>query len=59
MANAFNLARSVDHRIAPVATANPERCIEDHSAFLRRVAKRCCRAAIALTAVAASVLLAA
>jgi hypothetical protein len=44
---------------AAVATANPERRVEDQSAFLRRVAKRCCGAAIALTAVAATVLLAA
>jgi hypothetical protein len=42
-----------------VATANPERRIEDHSAFLRRVAKRCCSVAIALTGVAAVMLLAA
>jgi len=42
-----------------VASANPERRVEDHSAFLRRVAKRCCSAAIALTGVAATVLLAA
>jgi hypothetical protein len=42
-----------------VASANPKRRVEDQSAFLHRVATRCCGAAIALTGLAAMVLLAA